>query len=594
MTLSWPFFIGVITVKRPNFVRLFLFFTVLFLFVGTVSASPASEQVFFESIYLWGTSGGETNEVLTLFENGTWYAIDVREDSSIEAYTPDQWGEFSPFGAYGGSAEHSRDAAVGDFNGDGNKDVAVCNANAQNQIWLGAGDGTFTFGQDFGTVGNQCSGIDAAQADGVNGDDVVVANSNDQLEVWLTDATGLMATRLPYGSATGYNDVAFGVMKNGAVATAQDFFAVSDSGEELWANSGTGTFSLDTIQISLTRSGRKVVVEDIDLDGRDDVLVAGLISHGYHNQGDLLGTYIIPSFEHDANDVLVVNFDEEAGPEVLLVQDNQTTVYGGPELNWYSGMTLSGGDAIAAIDVDDDSDLDIVIGVNGGYNKVFKNGLVRTAVLFQETAVVGSAEIGSVASQLLHINFLGNGRRLVSIQPLESWVTTTETLIDQAPTFMSIGFFVDMDATGLTSGEKNSFIEFKTNDPANEVVRMPVTFTVTAAELTVDPVSITATMSTIDTAPLLVPVRITNVGTASTYVKITENVSWISTPTDWILLEPGGSTVIEVSLLKSATAGEFTTSLVVQSNDAYLAGISIPVTLTVTGYGIFLPLIVRP
>ena len=244
-----------------------LIFSTLFIFVSAVQASPASFQQFYESIYR--TPSGQTNEVLSFEEGGELYQVDVKADSSVEVYWVSRpTGEVFPHAAYGGSDLLSADAVIGYFNGDTFKDIAVCNANParQNSILFGVGDGTFVFGPDFGLAGSECSGIDAAQVDGVHGDDLVIANANGQLEVWMSDATGAMVTRQPYGSASGYSDVAFGTISftAGVVDPAIDFFAVSNTVEEVWIGSGTGLFTLDASQPSLINAGDKVVVADTE------------------------------------------------------------------------------------------------------------------------------------------------------------------------------------------------------------------------------------------------------------------------------------------------------------------------------------------
>jgi FG-GAP-like repeat len=83
-------------------------------------------------------------------------------------------------------------AAVGDFNGDGNLDIAASDyQNEVVQIFTGTGTGTFIEGSQYSTGGPSPAAIVAADFDGVNGTDLAVLDGESGLvTVLFNDGTG--------------------------------------------------------------------------------------------------------------------------------------------------------------------------------------------------------------------------------------------------------------------------------------------------------------------------------------------------------------------------------------------------------------------
>ena len=197
--------------------------------------------------------------------------------------------------------------AIGDLNGDGKRDVAVANYDANTvSVLLGNGDGTLSAKTDFAT-GDGPSAVAIADMNGDNKPDLVVADFGPccsfpgSVSVLLGHGDGIFGVKTDFATANGPWHLAIGDFNGDSkrdVATASNFSDLSNSVSVLLGN-GDGTLNAHTDYPTGT-GPRSVAIGDLNGDGRPDVAVAnkiaGSVSVKFGNGDGSLGA----GFELDA------------------------------------------------------------------------------------------------------------------------------------------------------------------------------------------------------------------------------------------------------------------------------------------------------
>ncbi len=168
------------------------------------------------------------------------------------------------------TAINPEDVAVGDFNGDGLKDIVVANSGASSMsVLLGNGDGTF---QPPRTSPAGVAPMVIAAAD-LNGDglsDVLVNDPNNQLHIFLSKGDGTFRP-MPDLQAPADSIAVADLNKDGK----PDIILGGSDRIWIFIGHGDGTFSVPSV-ISGPNELRRIAVADFNGDGKIDLAAMGV------------------------------------------------------------------------------------------------------------------------------------------------------------------------------------------------------------------------------------------------------------------------------------------------------------------------------
>jgi hypothetical protein len=217
--------------------------------------------------------------------------------------------------------------AVGDFNGDGNLDLAVANFGSANvSILLGSASGVFGTQTTF-AVGTNPISIAVGDFIGNGRLDLAVANNGaGTVGVLLGNGEGAFGTQVPYGVGTSPSSVVVGdFLGNGIldlVASNQIAGTVS-----VLLGTGSGTFGTQT-PYAVGTDPVSIAVGDFNEDGNLDLVVA---NYGNNNVGILLGNGVgglapqaIYTTSSGPYSLAVGSFDGDGNPEVAVANQGAT------------------------------------------------------------------------------------------------------------------------------------------------------------------------------------------------------------------------------------------------------------------------------
>ncbi|HEX4525985.1 MAG TPA: VCBS repeat-containing protein, partial [Gaiellaceae bacterium] len=234
--------------------------------------------------------------------------------------------------------------ALGDVDGNGSLDLVV--AAATNRVYLNNGHGVFTL--DSHSLGTNGTAVAIGDVNGDGRGDIAVGHNGADVQLYIS---GALSTSM-----------------SGGVTTTT------------WAGPGAATL-LGGDAASNTTS---LVFADIDKDGHPDLVVGnkGQANHLYMNTGTALGSVTSIGSETDNTVALAVgDVDGDGYVDVVAINAGQSKAYlnraVGSSVTWASPVNV--GDSLAAatsgvlVDVNADGNLDLVVGVSGGPNRVYLN-----------------------------------------------------------------------------------------------------------------------------------------------------------------------------------------------------------------------------
>ncbi|WAC20762.1 VCBS repeat-containing protein [Luteolibacter sp. SL250] len=221
--------------------------------------------------------------------------IALGTDSAAVRIMENTGGSFSERGILPlGFDNNARGIACGDFNADGHQDLFAVGTGdgVSNKLWFGDGSGQFTASSQ--TLGGEPAyAVAAADIDGDGDLDAVVGtsrfgNPNIPNKIHRNNGDGTFVVTDGLGSGK-TRTVAFGFFNNDAFPD----LVVGDTNQPatVWFNNGSGTFA-NSGQSLASGAIRKAVVADFNGDGKDDILFAidGGGSKIWSNNGS--GTFV--------------------------------------------------------------------------------------------------------------------------------------------------------------------------------------------------------------------------------------------------------------------------------------------------------------
>jgi hypothetical protein len=324
-----------------------------------------------------------------------------------------------------------RSDAVGDFNGDGNLDLAMVNYDADTvSILLGTGAGSFGAKTDFGTGGTGSGPVSVAVGD-FNGDgklDLAVANYDaDTVSILLGMGTGSFGAQTNFSTGSGPQSVAVADF-NGDGNLDLAVPNCEDNTVSILLGTGTGSFGAKTDFGTGTDSVPfSVAAGDFNSDGNLDLAVA---NRNVYTVSILLGTGT-GSFGAksdfgtgaDPFSVAVGDFNGDGNLDLAVANANAATVsiLLGTGTGTFGAKTDfgTGGEprSVAVGDFNGDGRLDLAV-ANGNANTVsilLNTGPIGFSLGFDSPTV--TAQRGTRIRVTVNINLIGGFTGNVTVTP---------------------------------------------------------------------------------------------------------------------------------------------------------------------------------
>jgi hypothetical protein len=379
------------------------------------------------------------------------------------------------------------DVDLGDVDSDGDLDIFFGNRNSPNALWVNLGGmqggppGVFTDSNQF-LADNATTGAALGDLDGDGDLDAFLIDSDGNgNQVWLNSGGlqgGVTGVFTDSGQLLGNQngrDVALGDVDNDGDLDAVT--SVWNGRDRVWLNNGKAIF-VDSGQILGNDRATSIALGDVDHDGDLDIFVGrdtGREDELWLNQGGLqggtTGIFALSNSQFLAISTRRVTMGDVDGDLDLDLM--ATGRLGAPNIIWLNDGTgqfsitntvqiedMADSYAIAAGDINNDDDLDLIIGYNfnAAPNRIWRN---NSAPQIMATNLPATIDEGTTITMSVMISSTDSPAELLNLQV--SWGDGTTTTLD-FPAGDSVLFLPHFYANNRPDGEPHT-IQLSVTDP---------------------------------------------------------------------------------------------------------------------------------
>ncbi len=242
---------------------------------GTASTFSSGSSPMYMAV---GDFNGDGQSDVAVVNNGS---------TTVSVFLNNGNGTFAAPLTYSTGGSDSLGIATGDFNGDGKLDLAIANYNSGTvSVLLGNGDGTFAAPLTYSSGGSSPYAIAVADFNGDGKQDIAVTNDwSNNVAILMGNGNGTFAAPVTY-NVIGSFPVALAVGDFNGDGHPDLAVGVAWANVDVLLNNGNGTFAPAVAYGPNTNDPQSIAVGDFNGDGKLDLAVA---NHGNATVSVLLG-----------------------------------------------------------------------------------------------------------------------------------------------------------------------------------------------------------------------------------------------------------------------------------------------------------------